>query len=139
MKEIKVDYALAIAEQMSFVSAFLGGVSATILVTIVVFTSSKKSISWIVGTSALAACSLLISVIASLRIIIAIHPELPISVGQDKINLLWSAMVLGYGVGFLSLITSIGLSGWLRSRNAGIVTTVIAGIAIAFFVFTSIF
>ena len=42
MNEINPNYIVAVAEQLSFVSAFLGGISATILVTIVVFTSEKK-------------------------------------------------------------------------------------------------
>lgn len=139
MKEIKVSYALAVAEQMSFVSAFLGGVSVTILITIVVFTASKRSISLIVGLSALAACSLLVSVIASLRLIIALHPDLPIAAEPGKISVLWHSMIFGYGLGVLSLIICIGLAGWLRSRRTGIITTLISGIAMMFFALTSIF
>ena len=39
-----------------------------------------------------------------------------------------------YGLGFLSLIASIGLSGWLRSKKNGLITTGIASIAVVFFV-----
>jgi len=42
MTELNPIYVVAVAEQLSFVSAFLGGISATILVTIVVFTSQKN-------------------------------------------------------------------------------------------------
>ena len=49
MGELNPNYIIAVAEQLSFVSAFLGGISATILVTIVVFTSPNKSVNWIVG------------------------------------------------------------------------------------------
>ena len=37
MSELNPKYIVAVAEQLSFVSAFLGGISATILITIVVF------------------------------------------------------------------------------------------------------
>lgn len=67
MSELNPKYIVAVAEQLSFVSAFLGGISATILITIVVFVSSKKSVSWMIAASALAACSLLVAVIASWR------------------------------------------------------------------------
>jgi len=139
MNKSNADYFVAVAEQMSFVSAFLGGVSVTILVTIVIFTSSKKSVSWIVGTSALAACCLLTAVIASWRIIIAFHPDLPFEADLTKVEILWDAMILGYGLGVLSLITSIGLSGWLRSRRSGIITASIATVAVIFFLSTSIY
>ena len=139
MKEFKASYALAAAEQMSFIGVFLGGVSVTILLTIVVFSSSKKSVNWIVGTSAVAACSFLISVIASMRFVIALHPDLSFSPDPAKVSLLWNSMILGYGLGVISLITSIGLSGWLRSRRSGIVTTSISVVAMLFFFFASVF
>lgn len=139
MKKIPDTYILAAAEQMSFIGTFLGGVSVTILITLVVFSSPKKSVNWIVGTSALAACSFLVSVIASMRLVIAIHPDLLIDPSPEKMNALWFGMINAYGLGVLSLIISIGLSGWLRSRTSGIVTSVFAAGALVFFFTTSIF
>jgi hypothetical protein len=139
MTNINPKYIVAVAEQLSFVSAFLGGVSITILVTIVVFMAPKKSVSWIVSSSALAACSLLIAVIASWRLIILLHPELPTSVDTSVIKILWTGMLFGYGLGFFSLLVSIGLSGWLRSRKTGIITSSIAFIAVLFFVLATPF
>jgi hypothetical protein len=139
MTELNPTYAIAVAEQLSFVSAFLGGISATILVTIVVFTSPKKSVSWIVSASALAACSLLVAVVASWRLIILLHPDLPFPVESAVVNILWIGMLIGYGLGFLSLLVSIGLSGWLRSRKSGLITTCIALIAVLFFIIATPF
>ena len=139
MTEINPSYIVAVAEQLAFVCAFLGGVSITILVTIVVFTSQKKSVSWIVTSSAVAACSLLIAVIASWRLIILTHPELPTAVDDSVVKLLWASMLIGYSIGFLSLLVSIGLSGWLRSKKTGIITSSIAFLAVLFFVFATPF
>lgn len=139
MKELDPGYMIAVAEQLSFVSAFLGGISATILVTIVVFTSEKSSVKWIISSSALAACSLLIAVVASWRLLIILHPEFPMTVDQSLVSVLWFGMLMGYSLGFLSLISSIGLSGWIRSKRDGIITTTIAIIAIIFFVLATPF
>ena len=139
MNELNPQYIIAVAEQLSFVSAFLGGISATILVTIVVFSSPNKSVSWIVSASALAACSLLVAVIASWRLIILLHPEIPLSVDSTLIKVLWGGMLIGYGLGFLSLLVSIGLSGWLRSKKAGQITSSIAFIAVLFFIMATPF
>lgn len=139
MTEINPKYIVAVAEQLSFVSAFLGGISATILVTILVFTSPKKSVSWMVSSSTLAACSLLVAVVASWRLIILLHPEMPITVDDFLIKVLWAGMLLGYGLGFLSLLVSIGLSGWLRSKSNGIITSAIALVGIVFFVLATPF
>ena len=124
----------AVAEQLSFVSAFLGGVSATILVTIVVFANPKKSVTWIVGASALAACSLLVAVIASWRLTIFLNPATPVPVDPSIIKVLWGSMLLGYGLGFLSLLVCIGLSGWIRSRKTGLITSAMAVVSVVFFV-----
>lgn len=139
MSELNPKYILAVAEQLSFVSAFLGGLSATILVTIVVFTSQKRSVSWIVSSSAVAACSLLIAVVAAWRLTILLHPELPISYNPAVIKILWAGMLIGYGLGFLSLLVSIGLSGWLRSKRDGKITSSIAIVAVLFFVLATPF
>ena len=139
MTQPNLKFIVAVAEQLSFVSAFLGGISATILVTIVVFISSKKSVNWIVSSSALAACSLLVAVVASWRLIIILHPEFPNTVNIFIVQSLWSGMLLGYGIGFISLLVSIGLAGWLRSKKAGIITSTIASVAVLFFVFVTPF
>ena len=85
MFELTPTYGIAVAEQLSFVSAFLGGVSAIILVTIVVFANTQKPVSWIVGASALAACSLLVSVVASWRLIVLLDPNTPVAASDDLI------------------------------------------------------
>ena len=90
-------------------------------------------------TSALSACSLLVSVISGWRLIIGLHPDLPFDPDPEKINLLWNALIAGYGIGVNSLIVSIGLSGWIRSRRMGLVTSAIAAGAVFFFASTSIY
>ena len=139
MLELSADYILAVAEQLSFVSAFLGGLSATILFTLVVFISPQKSVSWIVSFSALAACSLLIAVVAAWRLSILLHPSLPFPAETALIKVLWHGMLTGYVLGFLSLLISIGLAGWLRSKRAGMITSAIALLALVFFVLATPF
>lgn len=139
MPKMNADFIIIVAEQLGFVSAFLGGVSATILVTIVIFVDAKRSVSWIVGASALAACSLLIAVVASWRLILLLNTDLSSQVGLDMIALLYRSMLLGYSIGFLSLITCIGLAGWIRSRKLGMITTTMALAAAIFFVFATPF
>jgi hypothetical protein len=139
MPEVNTEFITIVAEQLGFVSAFLGGVSATMLVTIVIFVDPKRSVSWIVGASALAACSLLIAVVASWRLILLVNTDLTSQVGLDMIALLYRSMLLGYGVGFLSLLTCIGLAGWIRSRKLGIITTTMSLIADIFFIFATPF
>ena len=139
MKKLDPDYVTAVAEQLSFVSVFLGGVSITILVTIVVFANPQKSVSWIVGASALAACSLLIAVVAAWRLIILLNPATNVALDPSILIVLWASMLLGYGVGFLALLACIGLSGWIRSKKTGWITTSMAVVSVLFFVIATPF
>ena len=136
---LKASYVTAVAEQLSFVSAFLGGVSATILFSVIIFSLNKRVVAFLVATSTLSACSLLVTVIAGWRLIIALHPDLPFTPDPGKINVLWNSLIAGYGLGVNSLIVSIGLSGWIRSRRTGLVTSTIAALSVVFFATTSIY
>ena len=138
-QKLEASYVIAVAEQLSFVSAFLGGVSATILFSVIIFSSEKRIVAFVVAASTLSACSLLVSVISGWRLIIGLHPDLPFKPDPEKINLLWNSLIAGYGLGVNSLILSIGLSGWIRSRRTGLVTSTIAAVAIFFFASTSIY
>ncbi len=138
-QELKASYVVAVAEQISFVSAFLGGVSATILFSVIIFSSDKRVVTFLVATAALSACSLLVSVIAGWRLTIGLHPDLPFTPDPEKIEMLWNSLIAGYGLGVNSLIVSIGLSGWVRSPQIGRVTSAIAALSIFFFATTSIY
>lgn len=137
--ELKASYVLAVAEQISFVSAFLGGVSATILFSVIIFSSDKRAVALVVAASTLSACSLLVSVISGWRLTIGLHPDLPFTPDPAKIDLLWNTLIAGYSLGVISLIVSIGLSGWIRSRRSGLITSIISAVAILFFATTSIY
>ena len=138
-QELQPSYVVAVAEQLSFVSAFLGGVSATILFSVIIFSSDKRVVAFLIAISALSACSLLVAVISGWRLTIGLHPDLPFIPDPAKIELLWNSMIAGYGLGVNSLIVSIGLAGWIRSRPIGMVTSIIAALSIFFFASTSIY
>ena len=94
---------------------------------------------FLIAISALSACSLLVAVISGLRLTIGLHQDLPFIPDPAKIELLWNSMIAGYGLGVNSLIVSIGLAGWIRSRPIGMVTSIIAALSIFFFASTSIY
>ncbi|GHA03260.1 hypothetical protein GCM10008090_10330 [Arenicella chitinivorans] len=63
--KLEASYRLAVANQLSFVAAFLGGVSAIILVRVLIFTANKGAIEHLVGASSTMACGHLIAVISA--------------------------------------------------------------------------
>jgi hypothetical protein len=137
--EYTSNYMIAVADQLSFVSTFLGGVSATILITIVILSSTKKSTNLLVVTSAIAACTLLIAVISAWRLTIALHPDIPVPFDVGNVLILWRLMIISYIIGFTSLIVAIGISGWIRSKRIGLITSSIAAFTLITFMLTSSF
>ncbi len=131
MQPLSNSYLAEISHQLAFLSAFLGGFSATFLATLVITDSSKRVAGWIVAATATAACSFVVSVIASVMLTIVLHPEVPSNVIQSaSISSARVVSSLGFAVGVIALLISVGLSGWLRSRQTGLMTSAVAGISL---------
>ncbi len=131
MDEINNNYFMDLAAQLSYMSAFLGGFSATILVTLLVSDNTKRITNWIVLFSTVAACSFIVATLSFITAGIMVHPNAPESV-RDEAALTIARTVSSYSLlaGIITLLLGIGLSGWLRSKKLGIMTSSIAGIGL---------
>lgn len=123
------DNLLSLMENLILLSAFFGGFSATFLAAILAIdpTSSKKIANWIIVASALAACCFVMCATSSIASVNGIKTA--IANDQNAFNSITAVRltsVLSMLVGVFALLTSIGLSGWLRSKHVGIATSVIA-------------
>jgi len=100
-------YLAEISRQLAFLSAFLGGFSATFLATLLVLTSSKRITDWVVGSAAVAACSFVVAVIASVMLTVVLHPEVPSNVESSaSIDTARIVSTLGLGIGVIALLVS---------------------------------
>lgn len=123
---------IELARQIAFLGAFLGGFAATFLATLLVVDSSKRVVGWVVGFAATAACSFVVAAVASVMLTIVLHPDVPVNVRSEaSIDTARIVSVLGFGAGVTALLLSVGLSGWVRSRQSGIATSVVAAIGLA--------
>jgi len=113
-------YLAKIAVNLAFLSVFIGGVAATFLASLLMVEPSKRLADWVVGSAALAAGGFIICVVASVMLIIVLNPDAPSNVNSaTSIDTGRIVSMLGFVFGLIGLLTSIGLSGWLRSRNLG--------------------
>lgn len=129
MKAISLSYLQELAKQAVFLSAFLGGFSATFLGTILVSKLKSNLANALIITLSLASASFIVSVIALTMIVVVLGPDSPYHITSDQ---LLFPRLLGFAtfmLGTYTLIIVIGISGWIRSRSIGIVTTLIAIIA----------
>ena len=127
MQPLSETYLVDLARQLAFLGAFLGGFAATFLATLLLVAPARRLAGWVVGSSAFAACSFVVTVVASVTMTTVLHPEAPRRVAAgasaDVARLVSSG---SFGLGVMALLVGVGLSGWLRSRNTGIATSIMA-------------
>jgi hypothetical protein len=113
-----------IARQVASVSAFLGGFAATFLGILLQSQSTRRHVGWAAGSAALASASFMISVIAGTLVALVLNPEAPQGFATPEF-LPWARRVLvfSFALGIYANLLSLGLSGWIRSRSLGLVTS----------------
>ncbi len=113
----------------AFINAILGGFAFSFLGVLLTVDSKHRVISWVTAiTAGAAGCFIIAALGATFSAVAAASAgasELPAS-----ISALHKPMSLIFLGGVLLLLISLGMSGWLRSRILGIVTTIIAILAV---------
>ncbi|KAA9331388.1 hypothetical protein F0P96_14170 [Hymenobacter busanensis] len=127
MQELSPEYLAEIARQMSAISAFLGGFAAAFLGTLLTQSTPRRVVSWAVASAAVASVGFIITVIAMTKLVVVLHPQAPANVSKSGVLGARATGLLCFMLGIYALMASIGLSGWLRSRRMGIITSVLAG------------
>lgn len=128
MQPLVPDYLVALAQQIGTLSAFLGGLSAALLVALLAMQLPKRVAGWTIALAAAAAVSFIVSVVATTLLVTALHPHAPAAVAGVGLLKGRVLTVLPFALGIFLLLGCIGLTGWLRSRRMGQITTIIAAL-----------
>ena len=110
---------------MAFISAVLGGFVFAFLGTLLTVETEKRVWTWTVGATALASVCFIVSAVGatfSAAVVVASPDPLPV----ERIAELQQRISVWFFPGILMLFTSLGLSGWTRSRTVGTITTCVA-------------
>lgn len=129
MNELSDQYMHLLAEQFIFISVFLGGFSATLLATIISSDLNNKCSKAMIVTSATSALSFVICVFCMTGIFLMTSEGYPNHLGGYSMSFTKNLAAINLAIGILSFVTTIGLSGWLKSRGLGITTSILATIA----------
>ena len=129
MQALAPEYLNEIARQIGGLSAFLGGFAAAFLGTLLAFDAPRRVAGWAIASAALAALAFVVAVVACTALVMVLHPQAPANVAGHGVGMARTLSVLGFLLGAFALLLSIGLSGWLRSRRTGLVTSGLAGAA----------
>jgi hypothetical protein len=130
MQTLAPEYLAEIARQVGSLSAFLGGFAAAFLGTLLALNSPRRLAGWAIAWAAFAAMAFIVTVVASTKMVIVLHPQSPAgAAAAGGIGAARVIAVLGFLLGAYALLVSMGLCGWLRSRRTGWVTSGLAGLA----------
>ena len=125
MLTLSNDYINALATQIIFISVFLGGFSATLLVTLLVADNERKMMNVLIVSSASAAILFIIATFAMTKLVMVTTPGFPLKIVENEMIRARVFGVLAHIGGILALMFTIGASGWLKSRRLGIATTML--------------
>lgn len=138
MIELSLEYINQLASQIMLISTFLGGFSITTLTAILLSDKEGKLLNVLFVSTVISAASFIIAIFAMTSLIMFTTPGYPMAVTDADMMLPRFGGILAFLVGILSLVFMIGLSGWLKSRKLGIVTTILAAITLIVFLLMNV-
>ncbi|RTQ53749.1 hypothetical protein EJV47_03170 [Hymenobacter gummosus] len=128
MQNLSPEHLAEIARQLGSISAFLGGFAAAFLGTLLTQNTPQRVLRWAVASAAVSSVAFIVTVVAMTKLVMVLHPQAPANVAKGGIMGARVAGMLCFLLGTYTLMASIGLSGWLRSRRMGLVTSALAGL-----------
>jgi hypothetical protein len=130
MRNLPPAYFVELFRQLAFLSVFLGGFAATFLATLLAVDSPRKAAGWAIGSAAFSAAFFIITAMASVMLVSVLHPDIPADL-QAGVSIVNGRIVsaLSFILGMYALLLGVGVSGWIRSRSLGLVTSLAAGLA----------
>ena len=135
MNEAAYHAAIDLHKQIAFVAALLSGFSITFLIGLIQLDDANRQvlIRRCILLIAFSTCALLISTLTSLTgaywlterpNFVSMDPAKLLKLSENRYALTWSSFSLLFG--FISLLLSIGLCGFLKSKRLGRITTLFA-------------
>lgn len=113
-----------IGRELAAVSAFLGGFAATFVGILLQSQSARRFVTWAAGAAAIASASFIVAVIAGTLLALVESPNAPQNFAAPQF-VPWARQILitSFAVGIYANLIGLGLSGWIRSRLLGIITS----------------
>ncbi len=130
METLSPAYLSALAVQIGSLSAFLGGFAATFLGTLLAIRTEGKLASWCIGFAVSSSVAFIVTVVASTALVALLHPDAPSAAGAAATGQARVLLVLSFLLGLYTLLVSLALSGWTRSRGTGLTTSIVAAVGI---------
>ncbi len=125
---LKPEFALEVFRQMAFISALIGGFSFSFIGVLLSIAERQRMINSTIIIAMLAASGMIVCTLGWTMSISFTHqltdienPEMPLFLRQ-----LHRFLSLIFITSILLFLVSLGLSGWIRSRTLGIISSIIS-------------
>ena len=136
MQPLNAEFLGEMGRQIAFLSAFLGGFAATFLGILLQSPNSRRHVGWAAGAAAVASASFILAVMSGTLLALVVHPGAPPALAEPTLlPQLRILTFITFIVGIYSSLLSLGLSGWIRSRQLGIITSVAAFVSAVIMLF----
>lgn len=127
--------------QLAFICALIGGFAFAFLGVLLPTPARSRLVEWTAGMAMGTVASLVVCVIGWTLMASVVVTDTPANASAEeflkvalKFNRMHSLLSLLFILGMFLFLASLGLSGWVRSRTLGIVSTVIALLAAVGFI-----
>ncbi|MES1242617.1 MAG: hypothetical protein ABUT39_13465 [Acidobacteriota bacterium] len=127
--------------QLAFICALIGGFAFAFLGALLTAPSRSRVVEWAAGMALATAADLTICVVGWTLMASQLVTTTPAGAGVFRfpasLNTMHSRLTLLFLVGMVLFLASLGLSGWVRSRLLGVISTaiaILAGVALMFVV-----
>jgi hypothetical protein len=138
MEPLSPAYQSDLAQHLGALSAFLGGFAATFLGTLLAMRAEGRLAGLAIGFLVVSAVAFIASVVGAMALYATIHPDAPAMVAGGPAGGARSAMSLGFMLGILTLLGGLAVSGWLRSRPIGLLTSVVSAAGLLVILFLTV-
>jgi hypothetical protein len=136
MLELPNAFLREVGIQSLLIGVFLGGISVSILGNLIVSDNNGKLIKVLIIGLTISSLSFIMTIMSSYELILIltegwveeVNPQILRQTGKP----IWISLFLG----LFSLIFVISLSGWLKGRKLGIITTILGIITLLFLILT---
>ena len=133
MKEMSFSYWNELSSQFMFMSSLMCGFSRAIVITLLIHNSSNRVLNIIFKLSVFSALTFLISIFSTTTIKMMTTEGYPLKFVESKFFTARVISGLSFFVGVLSIIRVMSLSGWVKSKRTGWLTTVLGIVSLVLF------
>ena len=124
VQPVNAEFVAETGRQIASLSAFLGGFAATFLGILLQSPNSRRHVGWAAGAAAVASASFILAVISGTTLALVSHPGAPANMAKPTfLPEVRTLILFTFASGIYSILLSLGLSGWIRSRQLGIVAS----------------